>query len=145
MKIQFFLIIFLSFVCNGQSNLDVDLHCKLLSDALNNVTTKREFFLCKDDTEFILYDKTGHFELCNSLEVCNKPIVQVFNEEYKEYHPKKYQFWNMQSLLIIYRYDIDDKTNTVYIWRPYSGGNVIFTFEIKDDNIEIVNTQFGTF
>lgn len=136
-----------SLVCNGQNANSIDLPCKLLSLFLDNVTTKREFFLCKDDTEFKIYDQTGYFKNCNSWVVCDKRITKVFDEEYQHYTSNVYKYWNKQDLLIIYNYDadIENAKYVVCVWRPYSGSAVQIEYGLKEGDIEIICVHFGAF
>lgn len=118
--------------------------CSLLIEAISSEHTKREFFLCKDDTQFILYDKNGIFKNCTQLNVCEKEVVISHDKKYDELSPNDNRSTKDKSIIILHKVEKVGANYKLYFWRPYSGAVVNLTFRQNGHKFELTDYVIGT-
>ncbi len=119
-------------------------NCSLLIEAISSEHTQREFFLCKDDTQFVLYDKNGIFENCTQLKVCEKEVVISQDKKYDELSPNDNRSTKDKSIIILHKVEKVGANHKLYFWRPYSGAVVNLTFRQNGRKFELADYVIGT-
>ena len=141
---KFTFIIFISFLLGcGNNSKEVE-YCKLLNEAISSKYIQKEFFLCEDKTEFILYDKQKRFKNCAQLNVCGKEIKISHDRKYNELNSNDNYSTKDNSIIILHKIIKIDSTYKLYFWRPYSGAVVNLTYRISNHEIKLTNCVIGT-
>ncbi len=144
MKLILFIIFSLLVSCNDKINKNGDF-CRTLSKAFSSEHLQREFYLCKDETSFVLYDKQGILRSCILFNVCGKEIPISHDKKYDQLSPNDNRSTTDKSIIVLYKVEIEGKSCTLYFWRPYSGAAVNLTYRRSRDEFELIDYTIGTF
>lgn len=111
---------------------------EIFIDAIKTKVFREEFKICNLECgELNIFDfenQLSDFQL--SMEICAKK-VNLYNTVCTD-HPAP-------NSIVIYKIERDNSIIKIYFWRPYSGAAVILTYRGEDKNIELINTEIGSF
>ena len=118
----------------------------LVAFSVESEIFKKEFTICKSDSNIIFFDKTNTIDSLDKFRVCNVQINVSHDSAYSKFKPSSYYDDAKTKYLIIF-YDIVKKGNyyTVYFWRPYSGANLEFTIRINRKKPILIKYRVSTF
>lgn len=144
MKLILLMTLSLSISCDETLNKNGKI-CSLLREAFSSEYLQREFFLCRDGTSFILYDKQEVLRSCRFFDVCGKEIRISHDKKYDKLSPNDNHSTTDKSIVVLHKVEIEGEYYTLFFWRPFSGAAVNLTYRKSRDKFGLVDYSIGTF